>query len=75
MTLFFMNCERIVLFSVKHDLDPPFTTLYVAAIFLRVKLLIIILVDTCMYSDHEKSLHLQVKDRGVRLTKVKMQIL
>ena len=27
--LFFVNCERTVLFSVKRDLDPPFTTLYV----------------------------------------------
>ena len=26
MTLFFVNCERTVLFSVKRDLDPPFTT-------------------------------------------------
>ena len=26
---FFENCERNVLFSVKHDLDPPFTTLLV----------------------------------------------
>ena len=25
--LFFVNCERTVLFSVKPDLDPPFTTL------------------------------------------------
>ena len=25
--LFFVNCERTVLFSVKRDLDPPFTTL------------------------------------------------
>ena len=27
MSLFFVNCERTVLFSVKRDLDPPFTTL------------------------------------------------
>ena len=26
--LFFVNCERTVLFSVKRDLDPPFTTLW-----------------------------------------------
>ena len=25
--LFFVNCEKTVLFSVKRDLDPPFTTL------------------------------------------------
>ena len=25
--LFFVNCERTVSFSVKRDLDPPFTTL------------------------------------------------
>ena len=25
--LFFVNCERTVLFSVKRDQDPPFTTL------------------------------------------------
>ena len=28
--LFFVNCERTVIFSVKHDLDPPFTTHYKA---------------------------------------------
>ena len=32
MSLFFVNCERTVLFSVKRDLDPPppppFTTLF-----------------------------------------------
>ena len=27
MPLSFVNCERTVLFSVKRDLDPPFTTL------------------------------------------------
>ena len=27
MSLFFVNCERTVLFSVKRDVDPPFTTL------------------------------------------------
>ena len=27
MSLFFVNCERTILFSVKRDLDPPFTTL------------------------------------------------
>ena len=27
MPLFFVNCERTVLFSVKRDLAPPFTTL------------------------------------------------
>ena len=27
MPLFFVNCEGTVLFSVKRDLDPPFTTL------------------------------------------------
>ena len=26
--LFFVNCERTVLFSVKREIDPPFTTLY-----------------------------------------------
>ena len=25
---YFVNCERTVLFSVKRDLDPPFTTLF-----------------------------------------------
>ena len=27
LILFFVNCERTVLFSVKRDLDSPFTTL------------------------------------------------
>ena len=27
MPLFLVNCERTILFSVKRDLDPPFTTL------------------------------------------------
>ena len=29
MSLFFVNCERTVLFSLKRDLDSPFTTLYI----------------------------------------------
>ena len=28
--LFFVNCERTVLFSVKRDLDPPFTTHWIS---------------------------------------------
>ena len=28
LILFFVNCERNVLFSVKRDQDPPFTTLF-----------------------------------------------
>ena len=31
--LFFVNCERTVLFSVKCDLDPPFTTLFILHTF------------------------------------------
>ena len=31
MSLFFVNCERTVLFSVKRNLDPPFTTLLTGA--------------------------------------------
>ena len=33
----FVNCERTVLFSVKRDLDPPFTTLLVVWMFCRTK--------------------------------------
>ena len=34
MSLFFVNCERTVLFSVKRDLDPPpppFSTLFLVS--------------------------------------------
>ena len=35
--LFFVNCERADLFFVKRDLYPPFTTLYVAPILLKLR--------------------------------------
>ena len=39
MSLFFVNCERTVLFSVKRDLDPPFTTLRLVPIaYLSIRL-------------------------------------
>ena len=33
--LFFVNCERTVLFSVKREIDPPFTTLYYGQLWYR----------------------------------------
>ena len=57
LILFFVNCERTVLFSVKRDLDPPplppFTTLIQSRTQLRVKMmvsLLLLLLFVCLFS-------------------------